>query len=295
MRSCARVGPHPTRSVSDVPPPALHARVTHLQVAQRARGALEWTYDELKRRLSDVPGFSVEDNVLCISAHYRRVPSEHHAHVTAVVDDVLDDVMKLRTSASDADALSERATSMSIAGSDCGDSSTAGLYATGGTVSAHVSTDHLPMAASEPAPGASSHTSSPQQLDRRSALPPSVPLCRREGKMVHELRPKVEWDKGAAVRWLYEQMLARVRAELPSPAAHEADAEPELLPVYVGDDVADEDGFAAVRALHPRAIAVKVTARDLAPGAPEPRATMAQYALEDPQQVAAFLRHLADV
>jgi len=50
-------------------------------------------------------------------------------------------------------------------------------------------------------------------------------------KAAVELRPPVDWDKGAAVRWLLSHVGAKDR-----------------LPVYLGDDATDEDGFRAVRA-----------------------------------------------
>jgi len=49
------------------------------------------------------------------------------------------------------------------------------------------------------------------------------------GKMVIDVRPAVEWNKGHAVRWLLERY---------SSAA--------ALPIYIGDDTTDEDAFAAL-------------------------------------------------
>jgi trehalose 6-phosphate phosphatase len=50
------------------------------------------------------------------------------------------------------------------------------------------------------------------------------------GKAVAELRPPVDWDKGAALRWL------RARPGMTG-----------RTPVYIGDDATDEDAFQAVR------------------------------------------------
>lgn len=55
-------------------------------------------------------------------------------------------------------------------------------------------------------------------------------LKHKEGKMVHELRPAVDWDKGQAVKWLLSAFCARC-------------ADENLVPLYIGDDVADEDAF----------------------------------------------------
>lgn len=49
------------------------------------------------------------------------------------------------------------------------------------------------------------------------------------GKKVWEVRPPIEWDKGKAILWL----LKRLRPK-------------RMLPVYIGDDVTDEDAFRAV-------------------------------------------------
>jgi hypothetical protein len=48
---------------------------------------------------------------------------------------------------------------------------------------------------------------------------------------VFELQPDLDWDKGAAVRWLLRTL--------------SLDG-PDVLPVYIGDDVTDEDAFPAL-------------------------------------------------
>ncbi len=99
------------------------------------------------------------------------------------------------------------------------------------------------------------------------ALAAHPDLRKRHGKKVFELQPDVAWDKGAAVRWLLEAL--------------ELDG-PDVLPVYVGDDLTDEDAF---RALAGRGIGVVVL--------DAPRATAAGYALRDPGEVRVFLATLA--
>jgi trehalose-phosphatase len=54
------------------------------------------------------------------------------------------------------------------------------------------------------------------------------------GKMVIELRPDVQWDKGRAVRFLL--------------AALEAGAGSMLPVIFIGDDITDEDAFRAISA-----------------------------------------------
>ena len=52
----------------------------------------------------------------------------------------------------------------------------------------------------------------------------------RTGKAVLEIRPRVQWSKGEAVRWILEQI------RLQRPAA-------SVLALYLGDDDTDEDAF----------------------------------------------------
>ncbi|MFO7589807.1 MAG: trehalose-phosphatase [Acidimicrobiia bacterium] len=94
-------------------------------------------------------------------------------------------------------------------------------------------------------------------------------LRKTGGKRIFELRPDVEWDKGAALWSLFE------RAGL-----HTATA----LPVYLGDDETDEDAFAAVA---DSGVGILV-AEDH-----EDRVTSASYRLRDPDEVRVFLADLA--
>lgn len=87
------------------------------------------------------------------------------------------------------------------------------------------------------------------------------------GKKVFELQPKIDWHKGRAVLWLLKAL------DLESP---------KVLPIYLGDDVTDEDAFEALR---DRGIGIVV--RD------EPRPTAARYALENTAEVGTFLGLLA--
>jgi trehalose-phosphatase len=51
----------------------------------------------------------------------------------------------------------------------------------------------------------------------------------REGKMVLDIQPQIAWHKGRAVKWITREVLNQ-----PS------------LPIYIGDDVTDEDAFASI-------------------------------------------------
>jgi trehalose 6-phosphate phosphatase len=90
-------------------------------------------------------------------------------------------------------------------------------------------------------------------------------LRKTGGKMIFELRPDVDWDKGRAVLWLIDTLGLG-----------------DALPVYVGDDVTDEDAF---RALAGRGLGIVVQET------PQPSA--ATLALRDPDEVRAFLAGLA--
>lgn len=88
------------------------------------------------------------------------------------------------------------------------------------------------------------------------------------GKEVIELLPDIDWDKGRAVRWLLSEL--------------GLDG-PEVLPIYVGDDVTDEDAFRAVRG---RGLGILVSER--------PQSSAALYRVRDTDHVAELLRHLAE-
>jgi alpha,alpha-trehalase len=90
------------------------------------------------------------------------------------------------------------------------------------------------------------------------------------GKKVYEIQPNIDWHKGRAVRWLIEAL--------------ELDLS-EVLPVYIGDDVTDEDAF---RALKGDGLGILV--RDPA----EPHETAARYALESPDEVRRFFETLLE-
>ena len=48
--------------------------------------------------------------------------------------------------------------------------------------------------------------------------------------MLVELRPDIDWDKGTTLAWIRDRI----------------DATGSLLPIYIGDDLTDEDAFDAV-------------------------------------------------
>jgi trehalose-phosphatase len=93
-------------------------------------------------------------------------------------------------------------------------------------------------------------------------------LRKHYGKKVIEVRPRVDWDKGRAVLWLLEAL--RLQGD-------------DVLPMYLGDDVTDEDAF---RALAGRGMGVLVSET--------PRPSAAALRLRDPGEVRAFLERLEE-
>lgn len=93
------------------------------------------------------------------------------------------------------------------------------------------------------------------------------------GKMVFEIQPKLDWDKGKAVLHLIEAL--------------QLDGD-DIVPLYLGDDVTDEDAFAA---LADRGIGIFVGDADDLEGADRP--TAARYVLQSIGDVERFLDGLA--
>lgn len=92
-------------------------------------------------------------------------------------------------------------------------------------------------------------------------------LRKHHGKKVFELRPCLDWHKGKAVLWLLKALKLDHAG---------------VLPLYLGDDVTDEDAF---QALAGRGIGILVS--------DTPRASAADYGLHDVAEVEKFLRQLA--
>ncbi|MGH3783781.1 MAG: trehalose-phosphatase [Pseudonocardiaceae bacterium] len=98
------------------------------------------------------------------------------------------------------------------------------------------------------------------------------------GKMVYEIQPNVDWDKGKAVQYL--------RHALGVEGA-------EFVPLYLGDDITDEDAFTALKGPG-NGQGIGVVVAD--PGDPEQasRATAADFVLESTGEVQRFLNALAN-
>lgn len=86
------------------------------------------------------------------------------------------------------------------------------------------------------------------------------------GKKVLELKPNLDWHKGKAVHWLLEELGLN---------------KPDIMPLYIGDDLTDEDAFAALKG---QGISILVGEHG--------EETAADYRLEDVEEVQAFLKAL---
>jgi alpha,alpha-trehalase len=91
-------------------------------------------------------------------------------------------------------------------------------------------------------------------------------LKKTYGKKMFELQPNIDWHKGKAVHWLL-QALALDR--------------PDVLPVFIGDDITDEDAFQALREA---GIGIVVSEDE--------RPSAAHYRLHDPAEVERFFARL---
>jgi trehalose 6-phosphate phosphatase len=93
------------------------------------------------------------------------------------------------------------------------------------------------------------------------------------GKMVYEIQPQIEWDKGRAMLYLLETL--------------DLDRD-DVVPLYLGDDITDEDAF---ETLADRGIGIFVGS----PDDPEVagRTTAADYMLLSTEEVRQFLDTLA--
>jgi trehalose-phosphatase len=85
------------------------------------------------------------------------------------------------------------------------------------------------------------------------------------GAFMLELMPNIDWHKGCAVAWIRDHVVRQYG---------------DAWPLYIGDDLTDEDGFRAVRG---QGISVAASSR----------AGDADFAVDGPNEVEALLRVLA--
>ncbi len=90
------------------------------------------------------------------------------------------------------------------------------------------------------------------------------------GRKVVELRPDLDWNKGTTLSWIREQI----------------ETSQKVLPIYIGDDLTDEDGFDAVKA-----DGIGILVRHTEDG---DRRSAARFTLENPERVREFLNRIGD-
>jgi len=91
-----------------------------------------------------------------------------------------------------------------------------------------------------------------------------------QGKKILEIKPDVDWHKGKAVLWIMKKL--------------GVDDTSKFVPIYIGDDVTDEDAFQSIR--------------DFGAGilvGSHGQETAAKYKLEDVPNVRSFLQKLAEM
>ncbi|MFA5351030.1 MAG: trehalose-phosphatase [Candidatus Omnitrophota bacterium] len=92
----------------------------------------------------------------------------------------------------------------------------------------------------------------------------------RPGKKVLEVMPPVDWDKGKVVLWLLTRQILAFKKK-------------NIFPVYIGDDVTDEDAF---RALKGKGLTIFVG---------KPGNSKADYYLKNAEEVVKFMRLIGDL
>jgi trehalose-phosphatase len=105
-----------------------------------------------------------------------------------------------------------------------------------------------------------------QAAEKMRAAYPTLRLTM--GNKIVELRPDIGWDKGKALRWLIKH--------------HDGDPGC-VLPIYIGDDLTDEDAF---REVERDGVGILVSPAD--------QPTRAAYRLADPEAVGCLLERMGD-
>ena len=106
-------------------------------------------------------------------------------------------------------------------------------------------------------------------------------LKRAEGRKVFEVKPRVAWDKGKALRYLLGQLgLEEHRARETPPT--------RILSLYFGDDHTDEDAFHELKQF-PEGSGCGVIVSSV------PKPSNAAFSVRDPSEVLTFLNSIADL
>ena len=91
-----------------------------------------------------------------------------------------------------------------------------------------------------------------------------------EGKKIVEIRPDIEWHKGKAIEWIMDAL--------------KLSSKNNIIPLFIGDDVTDEDGFKAIKQM---GVGILVGGHG--------QETAAKYGLKNVFQVREFFKKLIDI
>lgn len=97
-------------------------------------------------------------------------------------------------------------------------------------------------------------------------------LTTTHGRLVTELLPNVDWNKGRALLWLLDQLRS---------------ADSDVLPLYAGDDLTDEDALHAIR---DTGVGIVVSSEEHGD-----RLTWAHYSVDGPRSLGVLLRRIASL
>lgn len=92
----------------------------------------------------------------------------------------------------------------------------------------------------------------------------------KTGKKLLEIGPPIQWNKGKVVLWLLARQETFSKIQ-------------KIIPIYIGDDVTDEDAF---KALKKNGLTIFVG---------KPGNSQAKYYLKDPQEVTKFLYWISQI
>jgi len=106
-------------------------------------------------------------------------------------------------------------------------------------------------------------------------------LSKKFGKKVFEIRPRMDWDKGKAVKWLLQSMFHGKKRKKKRKKLQ------EIIPVYIGDDLSDEDAFRELKS-YEHSVSIHVKGK-------KERTTAASYQLNNPSEVETFLLKLTQL